>query len=65
MWEGEVPEVFVRNNVYSPSCVFCLVSFVFYRVEEEEEEEVEEEEEEEETFLSPLQDFSALGLLES
>lgn len=28
MWEGEVPEAFVRNNVYSPSCVFCLLSFI-------------------------------------
>lgn len=28
MWEGEVPEIFVRNNVYSPSCVFCLLSFI-------------------------------------
>lgn len=28
VWEGEVPQVFVRNNVYSPSCVFCLLSFI-------------------------------------
>lgn len=55
MWEGEVPEVSVRNNVYSPSCVFCLLSFI----------ELKKKNKEEESFLSSLQDFSSLGLLES
>lgn len=37
MWEGKVPEVFVRNNVFSPSCVFCLLSFIELKKKKEEE----------------------------
>lgn len=49
---------YLRYCICSQQCLFsvlCLLSFVFYRVEEEEEEVEEEEvEEEEETFLSSL-----------